>query len=66
MKSLKKAFGFDVSEIVIASPAQEHYEPAYDEHADEDNGNPYCMCGAIHDEEEEASGRCSACGKWVE
>lgn len=32
----------------------------------DDDSSPYCDCGAIHDEEEEASGRCSCCGKIVE
>lgn len=27
---------------------------------------PYCECGAIHDEEEIASMKCSACGKIVD
>lgn len=43
-------------------------EPEDDDqdYIDERDDSPYCDCGVIHDEEEEASGRCSCCGKIVE
>lgn len=36
---------------------------ADDDSADERDDSPYCECGNIPDEEEDAFNRCSACGK---
>ena len=37
-----------------------------DDEIDDRDDSPYCDCGVFHDEEEQASGRCSCCGKMVE
>jgi hypothetical protein len=50
-----------VSAMTIESPAATD-----DDEIDDRDDSPYCDCGVFHDEEEQASGRCSCCGKMVE
>lgn len=39
----------------------------YDEHRDEivDDDDEFCDCGACHDDEELAWGKCDACGRFI-
>ncbi len=47
--------------MTIESPAATD-----DDEIDDRDDSPYCDCGVFHDEEEQATGRCSCCGKMVE
>ena len=43
----------------------DHWQEALDNDYDEDDGNPYCICSALHSDEELDFNICDTCGKII-